>query len=83
MSPYASPARVDSVQGLPPLYLDCPQIDIFAQEDVKYAARPMDANITTELHVYDGLPHGLELFVPTCSAVKRAYAKRAMSMTTF
>lgn len=83
VSPHAAPARVDSVQGLPPLYLDCPQIDIFAQEGMKYAARFMAANIPTELHVYEGLPHGFEGFAPTCGAVKRAIANRATAMTTF
>lgn len=82
VSPYASPARVDSVQGLPPLYLDCGQIDVFALEDVKYALRLMEANIPTELHVYEGLPHGFEGLAPTSEAVKRAYTNRARAMTT-
>lgn len=47
--------------------MGCPQLDTFAQEDVKYVARLMDANITTELHVYDGLPHVFELYALTCS----------------
>lgn len=49
VSPYAAPARVDSVHGLPSLYLDCVQIDMFALEDVKYAKRFMETNIPTEL----------------------------------
>ena len=83
VSPYAAPARVDSVQGLPPLYLDCPQIDIFVQESMGYATRFVSANIMTELHIYDGLPHGFEGIAPTCGAVKRTFANRARAMTTF
>lgn len=82
-SPYAAPARAGSVHGLPPLYLDCPQLDIFALEDAKYAMHVMAAKIPTELHVYERLPHGFEGFAPTCSAVKRAYANRARAITTF
>lgn len=55
--------RVAAVMG-------CPQLDTFAQEDVKYVARLMDANITTELHVYDGLPHVFELYALTCSDMR-------------
>lgn len=34
---YAAPARVEDVVGLPRLYLDCPQLDIFVHEELEYA----------------------------------------------
>ncbi|BCR91441.1 alpha/beta hydrolase [Aspergillus chevalieri] len=83
VSPYAAPARVNSVQGLPPLYLDCGQIDVFALEDVRYVLRFMEANIPAELHVYEGLPHGFEGFAPTSGAVKQAFANRARAIISF
>ena len=82
VSPYAAAARVESVEGLPPLFLECPELDIFVHEDLKYATRFIAAGITTELYIYDGLPHGFEGFAPTSGAVKRATANRARALST-
>ncbi|KAL4895003.1 Alpha/Beta hydrolase protein [Aspergillus ambiguus] len=64
VSPYAAPARVESVEGLPPLYLDVPQLDMFVHEGIQYAQRFLAANIPTELHIYPGLPHAFEAIAP-------------------
>ncbi|KAE8370122.1 alpha/beta hydrolase fold-domain-containing protein [Aspergillus caelatus] len=57
---YAAPARAESVEGLPPMYIDCGQLDIFAQEDTEYVLRFVKAGIPVEFHLYPGLPHGFE-----------------------
>ncbi|KAB8261013.1 alpha/beta hydrolase fold-domain-containing protein [Aspergillus pseudonomiae] len=60
VAPYAAPARAESVEGLPPVYMDCGQLDIFVQEDTEYALRLVKAGIPVEFHLYPGLPHGFE-----------------------
>ncbi|MFW6599150.1 alpha/beta hydrolase [Propionibacteriaceae bacterium Y2011] len=57
-TPYAAPARAADLSGLPPAYVaaaeHCPNRD----EDVDYARRLLQANVTTELHVWPGVFHG-------------------------
>lgn len=83
VSPYAAAARTATVEGLPPLYLDCGQLDIFVHEGLEYARRFLAANIATECHVYEGLPHGFEGLAPTCSAVQRVMGNRIQAMASF
>lgn len=73
---YAAAARVDSVSGLPPLYIDCGQLDLFLHENLEYARRFMEANITTELHIYHGLPHGFEQMGSSTEPVLQAIVNR-------
>lgn len=80
---YAAPARVESVVGLPPLYLDCPQLDIFVHEGLEYVRRFVAADIPTECHIYPGLPHGFEAFAPLSGATQQAIANRDRAMTSF
>jgi acetyl esterase/lipase len=81
--PYAAPARVESVEGLPALYLDCPQLDMFVHEGMEYARRFVAANIPTECHIYPGLPHGFEALASGASLTKQAIANRYKAMTSF
>ncbi|KIW27333.1 uncharacterized protein PV07_07081 [Cladophialophora immunda] len=76
VSPWAAPARVASVAGLPPVYIDVPDLDIFRDENIKYAARHAEAGIPLEMHVYPGLPHSFETFAPKISTAKSALANR-------
>lgn len=80
---YAAPARVESVVGLPPLYLDCPQLDMFVHEGMDYARRFLAANIPTECHIYTGLPHGFEALAPSARVTQQAYDNRKRAMTSF
>jgi acetyl esterase/lipase len=54
---YSAAALVENV-GLPSLYIDCGQLDMFVHENVEYVSRFVVANIPTECHIYPGLPHG-------------------------
>ena len=75
VSPYAAAARVADVRGLPPAFIGVGSLDLFLEEDVNYAARLLQAGITTELHVYPGAFHGFEMAVDadvTKSAVQNA-----------
>lgn len=80
VSPYAAPSRVESVEGLPPLYCDVPDLDIFRDENIAYAARHALAGIPIELYVYPGLPHGFEASAPYIAATKRALENRARAI---
>ncbi|KAJ5533025.1 hypothetical protein N7494_009577 [Penicillium frequentans] len=80
---YAAPSRVESVEGLPPLYMDCGQLDIFVHEGLDYVRRFVAANIPTEYHLYPGLPHGFEAMAPSISLTKKAIANRERAMTSF
>ncbi|RSL99258.1 hypothetical protein CDV31_012267 [Fusarium ambrosium] len=80
VSPYSAPARAYSLEGLPPTYLDVGGLDIFRDETVAYAMRLMAENITTELHVYSGLPHGFELIGKDISATARAHENRIKTL---
>ncbi|KAH8589806.1 Alpha/Beta hydrolase protein [Bisporella sp. PMI_857] len=82
VSPYAAPARVASVQGLPPLYIDVGELDIFKAEVIEYITRFTRANISTEFHLYPGLPHGWEAIAPRISATKKAMENRIRALTS-
>jgi triacylglycerol lipase len=58
VSPYASPARAESLAGLPPAFISTGALDLFVEEDMEYARRLIRAGVPTELHVYPGAYHG-------------------------
>ena len=62
--PYvAAPARCEDLRGLPPTFLAVGGADGFRDEDIDYALRLSQAGVPTELHVYPGAPHGVQMFV--------------------
>lgn len=83
VSPYAAPARVQVVQGLPPTYIDVGQLDIFCEESIEYMRRISAAGISTEFHLYPGVPHSFEAFAFDIHASKIAWANRSKAMTNF
>jgi acetyl esterase/lipase len=83
VSPYAAPARVESVKGLAPLYIEVGGLDIFRDETIKYAARFAAEDIDLELHVYRGVPHAWELLAPYARITKTSSDNRRTAMTTF
>ena len=76
VSPYAAPARLHDMSGLPPFYMEVGEIDIFRDEDVEYARRMANMGISAELHVHPGVPHGWEPFSPNIAVTKRSFADR-------
>jgi triacylglycerol lipase len=58
VSPYAAPARAESLAGLPPAYISTGAIDLCLEEDMEYGRRLMRAGVPTELHGYPGAYHG-------------------------
>lgn len=82
VSPYAAPARVASVAGLPPTYLEVGTADIFLDETLKFASRLAAADIEVELHVRPGLPHAFVICAPFIGATQRAMADRSRAIST-
>ncbi len=58
VSPYAAPARAESLASLPPTCITTGSLDLFLEEDLEYARRLARAGVPTELHVYPGAFHG-------------------------
>lgn len=61
--------------GLPRTYVDTGGLDLFRDEDLRFAAALSEAGVEVEFHLYPGLPHGFEWTV-TPSAVGRALENR-------
>ncbi|KAF5230928.1 hypothetical protein FANTH_13607 [Fusarium anthophilum] len=76
ISYYSAPARAPNLADLPPTYIDVGGLDIFLQENIKYATKLLAENVPTELHVYPGLPHGFEMLAPNITAAKKANENR-------
>ena len=72
----ASPAQLQSAEGMPPLYIEVGGLDIFAQEDIRYAMNYVEAGIAVELHVYPGLPHSYDSLGAQAEVVQRAKGLR-------
>ncbi|KAH7141810.1 Alpha/Beta hydrolase protein [Dactylonectria macrodidyma] len=62
---FAAPGRLEDAAGLPPIYLDTSQFDLFVLENLNYAQKFVEAGIETESHLYPGLPHGFDGLLPT------------------
>ncbi len=58
---YAVAARTERVDGLPPTFIAVGALDLFMDEDVRYATRLLRAGVPTELHVYPGAFHAFDL----------------------
>jgi acetyl esterase/lipase len=64
VSQYASAYRAGDLEGLPSTYIAVGDLDLFVEEDVEYAQRLMAAGVPTELHVYPGACHGIDMIAP-------------------
>lgn len=82
VSPYAAPARAQSVEGLPPTYIEVGDLDVFREEGLILATRIAAANISLEVHVHPGLPHAFEMLAPEIDGAKRAMADRMRAIST-
>ena len=57
VSPYAAPARMADLTGLPPAFVSACEFDPFRDEDLAYGARLVHAGVPVELHLYPGTFH--------------------------
>jgi acetyl esterase/lipase len=72
----AAPARLTDFHGLAPAYIEVGELDIFRDEDVEYARRLGLAGVSTELHVYPGLPHSFDVVGSAIRAARRSRTDR-------
>lgn len=80
-SPYASPARAESLAGLPPAYFGVGELDLLRDENFEYAGRLIQAGIGAEYHVFPGAFHGFELYLPDSTLARRAFAEYGAVLT--
>ena len=73
---YAAPARATDLSGLPPLFMDVGDMDLFRDEDVEFAGRLLQAGNPLEFHVYPGAYHASEVFAPTAELSQRIWSTR-------
>ncbi len=57
---YATPARAATYAGLPDTFISVGSLDLFAQENLTFAARLLQDNVGVEMHLYPGAYHGFE-----------------------
>ena len=58
-SPYAAPARAESLAGLPPAFIQVGGLDPLRDEGIAYATRLMAENVAVELYCAPNQHHGL------------------------
>jgi acetyl esterase/lipase len=61
VSPYAAPARAETLAALPPTYIATGALDLFLEEDLEYARRLTRHAVPLELHVYPGAYHAFNI----------------------
>lgn len=83
VSIYAAPGRAESLEGLPPTYIDVGGFDLFAEECLAFATKLTRANNSVEMHLYPGLPHGFEGVAPLIRAATEAALNRKRAMSDF
>lgn len=78
----AAPARLLDAAGLPPVYIEVGELDLFREENVSYASKFWRAAIPAELHVFPDLPHGYDLMAPKGKATQEAFANRLRAIAS-
>jgi acetyl esterase/lipase len=76
----AAPSRLTDATGLPPLYVDVGELDLFRDEIVAYAAKLWKAGVSVELHVYPGARHSFEWIGPNTKLGSAAITGRVKAV---
>lgn len=72
----AAPARLTDAAGLPRAYIEVGQLDVFRDEDIRYALTLSQAGVPVELHVHPGVPHEYDAIAFDADVSHRALADR-------
>ena len=81
--PYAAPGRAADLANLPSTYIDGGQLDVFMVEGMVYAKRLAVVGVSTEYHLYPGVPHSFDVFAPVAEITKRAMENRIKAIQSF
>ena len=73
---YAAPARANSLEDLPPVFLDVGDNDLFRDEVMLIAHRLTQAGVPTEFHLYPGAFHASEEVAPNAALSQLIMATR-------
>lgn len=73
VSPYAAPARAESLAGLPKTFISTGALDLFLEEDIEYARRLLRDGVAVEFHIYPGGFHAFDMApgVPVSEQARR------------
>jgi acetyl esterase/lipase len=75
--PYAVPARRENLTGLPPAWIGVGSLDLFCEEDLKYAERLRAASVPCDVDIVEGAYHGFDEQAPKAPEAA-AFFGRAM-----
>ena len=75
VSAYAAPSRREDLKGLPAAWMGVGDIELFYQEDRKYAERLKAAGVPCELDVVSGGPHSFQGVAPDAQISKEYLAR--------
>lgn len=76
VSPYAAPARMPDLSGLPPTTILTGELDLFVDENLDYAKRLLHAGVGIEMHLYPAVHHGFNVHNPVAATSLRFFADR-------
>lgn len=77
---YAAPSRATVLEGLPPIFLDVGDHDLFRDDVLNFAQRLAEAGVPTELHHYPGAFHASEEIAPDADLSLRITSTRIAAL---
>ncbi len=77
--PYAAPARMADLSGLPPTWIGVGALDLFLEEDMDYARRLIAAGVAVDFVIWPGAYHAFDLS-PEGEVAARANADRQAAL---
>ncbi|KZX20881.1 alpha/beta hydrolase [Rathayibacter tanaceti] len=80
VSVYAAPARRDDLSGLPPAWIGVGTLDLFHDEDVRYAERLRAAGVPCELEIVEGAFHGFDALFRRSGVTKRFWSAQSAAL---
>ena len=80
VSHYAAPARREDLAGLPPAWIGVGTLDLFHDEDVRYAERLTEAGVPCELFLVDGAFHGFDALFRRAGVTDEFWREQARAL---
>jgi acetyl esterase/lipase len=80
VSPYAAPARREDLSGLPPTWIGVGTLDLFHDEDVRYAERLVEAGVPCELFLVEGAFHGFDALFTKAGVTDEFWREQARAL---